>query len=85
MLGSGCELTRAAYDLFCSGEEMMGHRGLNINQDEIGELLSTEQVEDLQQRYITTLHSNIAEWMSNSMATDKKVPNEIWTSKSMIK
>ena len=63
----------------------MGHRGLNINQDEIGELLSTEQVEDLQQRYITTLHSNIAEWMSNSMATDKKVPNEIWTSKSMIK
>lgn len=58
-----------------SGEEFMGHRGLQIEEGDLGPLLAADEVESLQNRYIETLRNNITEWMSNSMSTDKKVNN----------
>lgn len=51
----------------------MGHRGLQIQEGDLGPLLSIDVIESLQDRYINTLRNNITEWMSNSMTTDKKV------------
>lgn len=51
----------------------MGHRGLEIEEGDLGPLLSADDVEALQNRYIDTLRNNVTEWMSNSMSTDKKV------------
>ncbi|KAF6025693.1 EXOC3 [Bugula neritina] len=53
-------------------EELMGHRGLQIQEGDLGPLLSIDVIESLQDRYINTLRNNITEWMSNSMTTDKK-------------
>ena len=51
----------------------MGHRGLQIKEGDLGPLLSVDDVEALQSRYISTLRNNITEWMSNSMSTDQRV------------
>lgn len=54
---------------------MMGHRGLQIAEGDLGPLLSVDAIEELQGRYIQTLRNNITEWMSKSMSTDQKVPS----------
>lgn len=60
-----------------SSEQFMGHRGLEIQEGDLGPLLAPDVVEELQQTYLSTLRKNIAEWMSNSLSTDKKVPTLI--------
>ncbi|XP_067934820.1 exocyst complex component 3-like [Watersipora subatra] len=53
-------------------DEFMGHRGLQIQKGYLGDLLSVDDIESLQSRYLQTLRSNVTEYMSNSMTTDKK-------------
>ncbi|XP_038051319.1 exocyst complex component 3-like [Patiria miniata] len=54
------------------GPMMMSHIELGIDIKKLPPLLPPRIVEDLQQQYLKTLHTNIQKWMSNALQSDVK-------------
>ncbi|OXU16724.1 hypothetical protein TSAR_000990 [Trichomalopsis sarcophagae] len=53
------------------GPEMMGHPELNINSKEIGSLLDSEIINELQQKYLKNMSRNYEDWMRKTLETEK--------------
>ena len=54
-----------------SGAEMLGHPELNINLTEIGSLLNTEIINELQEKYLKNMLQNYEDWMKKTLETEK--------------
>ncbi|XP_022101502.1 exocyst complex component 3-like isoform X3 [Acanthaster planci] len=54
------------------GPMMMSHAELGIDIKKLPPLLPPNIVEDLQQQYLKTLHTNIQRWMGNALQSDVK-------------
>ncbi|XP_033640701.1 exocyst complex component 3-like [Asterias rubens] len=54
------------------GPMMMSNSELGLDVSKLPPLLPARTVEDLQQQYLKTLHTNIQKWMGNALQTDVK-------------
>ncbi|KAK2587600.1 hypothetical protein KPH14_003727 [Odynerus spinipes] len=54
-----------------TGPDLMQHPELNIDTRDIGPLLSTEIINDLQQRYLKNMCQNYEDWMKKTLETEK--------------
>ncbi|XP_064597131.1 exocyst complex component 3-like isoform X2 [Liolophura sinensis] len=54
------------------GPELLKHPDIDLDSKDLGPLLETPVVEDLQNQYLKTMKSNVSEWLSNSLKTDLK-------------
>lgn len=54
-----------------TGPELMKHPELNIELRDIGPLLSSEMINDLQQRYLKNMCQNYEDWMKKTLETEK--------------
>ncbi|XP_035743046.1 exocyst complex component 3-like isoform X1 [Vespa mandarinia] len=54
-----------------TGPELMKHPELNIDPRDIGPLLSSEMINDLQQRYLKNMCQNYEDWMKKTLETEK--------------
>uniref|UniRef100_A0AAV2MPH9 Neutrophil cytosol factor 4 n=1 Tax=Knipowitschia caucasica TaxID=637954 RepID=A0AAV2MPH9_KNICA len=52
--------------------EMMGHPELAslMDQDELGALVSTEALEELQKKYVNSVHTSVCEWMHKALQVE---------------
>ncbi|CAD6236665.1 GSCOCG00008226001-RA-CDS [Cotesia congregata] len=53
------------------GADLMLHPELNINISEIGDLLSKEILDELQEKYLRNMCQNYEEWMKKTLETEK--------------
>ncbi|XP_054753696.2 exocyst complex component 3-like [Lytechinus pictus] len=76
LIGSGLEhneiIQMLTWITEFKGPMLLGHPDLGIDIKKEPDALSDQMVEDLQQEYMKTLHTNIQKWMSNAMETDTK-------------
>ncbi|KAK0175117.1 hypothetical protein PV327_008896 [Microctonus hyperodae] len=54
-----------------TGPELMQHPELNININEIGPLLSSEILSELQEKYLQNMRQNYEDWMKKTLETEK--------------
>lgn len=54
-----------------NGPEMMGHVDLKINCDDVGSLLNTSIVDELQEKYLKNVSQNYEDWMKKTLETEK--------------
>lgn len=54
-----------------TGPELMKHPELNIELRDISPLLSSEMINDLQQRYLKNMCQNYEDWMKKTLETEK--------------
>ncbi|XP_030830444.1 exocyst complex component 3 [Strongylocentrotus purpuratus] len=76
LIGSGLEhneiIQMLTWITEFKGPMLLGHPELGIDIKKEPDALSDQMVEDLQQEYMKTLHTNIQFWMANAMETDTK-------------
>ncbi|XP_066603462.1 exocyst complex component 3 [Prorops nasuta] len=54
-----------------TGPELMQHSELNININDVGPLLNSEIINDLQEKYLKNMCQNYEDWMRKTLETEK--------------